>query len=739
MRKLLAILLLIGGGHVCFGQVFPVKPIGEKSMWIGGAASQGSVTAIQTDLSTLGDPANSYVELNGVKMPFMGFDAGNLLPTYGVLPDVYFDAESWVADSGVNSFRNPAISYYPPLTNWYNIADGTPTNLNIKFFSGTDALQQAEIETKASTNETAQLQSQINSLGIFAVENYLSTNIVNFGYAPTNASRVMCTTQSAGATNFIVTYAATGTYGYVALCTNTTFYTNVAGTATLIDWSSENASGSLTEKFELYAFEKGTTNAVEIGDVAIPQLVPSGTTPTMRTFSIPYMAYGNTNGYYLGIRVKLTANTSGATNKIQWVGGGYNTHIQYSQPSTILTDQFANKDGSNITDPAEFRTAIGADVRPIDRLLVVGDSISATNTGTAYGYPGKTWSELIGKAFPSITISNIAVGGNTIPMQSDALAAVTNFTSSNTYDVATMLIGVNDQAPTNSHSPSLVYSNYVNLIGLAKSNGFDQVCVISMYGFQGSYATNLAYINTLMKGYCYSNQIAWCDAALALNQNNSPNVNTNYTVGGSGGDQHLNEAGARVLASVVLKSVLNGFAPLQAEFNALDADRLYMPITGISRTEELSIRTFSGGSFAAPPILAGTGGGTSYRYDSTGDYQVLAVPPWTTNIIVWGHFGYDGNDTNGVRLNAVYSGIIDTGNKYAVSVIYNQSLSATNGNAGIGTNLVFPISFAIPSTYHTNSCIMVLTTSTPTNNGLNTFCTNYFFTPSVQAQIKIGK
>jgi hypothetical protein len=358
MKKFLCFLLL--GITRCAYPAEITAPSGATSSQITPITN--SITAIQTDISTLGDVPNSYVVVNTNRASYTG--VYNERATYGFVDyegSIFFDGCWTVAEDAYSRVcTNSSLSKIVPTTEWYDASTGLATNLNIKFFSGTDALQQAEIETKASTNETAQLQSQINSLGIFAVENYLSTNIVNFGYAPTNASRVMCTAQSAGATNFIVTYAATGTYGYVALCTNTTFYTNVAGTATLIDWSSENASGSLTEKFELYAFEKGTTNAVEIGDVAIPQLVPSGATPTMRTFSIPYTAYGNTNGYYFGVRAKLTANTGGALNKTQWVGDGYNTHIQYSQPSTILTEQFANKDGSNITDPAAFGMAIGA-------------------------------------------------------------------------------------------------------------------------------------------------------------------------------------------------------------------------------------------------------------------------------------------------------------------------------------------------------------------------------------------
>jgi len=419
MRKLYSFILIVAG---CYALQVPAQDVGleAKSIPAGNIPvsirpgllgdSGASAAGIQTDLTTLGDVMNSYVVVNNsVKCIFnsIGIDGRASYRGLGVDYDyvVTYD-DGWVIDDFESGYRstNPSSSMLVPTDGWI-IG-------NIRFVSGTDALQQAQIDAIVTTNMTLVndlgtsttnamsqnavttnlnlkldatavvqttgtntdkvisqdantvilngLQTQINSLGIFAVENYLSTNMVNFGYAPTNASYEMCTALTTGATSFIVSYDATGTYGYVAMCTNVLYYTNVAGAATMIDWSSENGAGSLTEKFELYAFEKGTTNAVEIGDVAVPQLVPAGATPTMRTFSIPYIAYGNTNGYYLGLRCKLTANTSGALSKTQWVGDGYNTHIQYSQPSTILTEQFAKTDGSNITEPDVFRTAIGA-------------------------------------------------------------------------------------------------------------------------------------------------------------------------------------------------------------------------------------------------------------------------------------------------------------------------------------------------------------------------------------------
>jgi hypothetical protein len=356
---------------------------------------------------------------------------------------IYFQGSywEWYGETGPTK-ANLSQSYLPPLTNWVTIVAGVPTTnattLDISFVPGKDnrtvygvtvtdgaangattnngvvaitiatnvpsaefasyvrngdgdfspndfvkATQVVQttgtntnwvISQAANTTILEGLQTQINNAGLFAIELYLSSNKIDAGYSPTNMSYEMCTSQTAGATNFVVTYAATGTYGYVALCTNTIYYTNTAGTATLIDWSSENSAGTLTEKFEMYAFVVGTTNEIE------------------RIFSIPYIAYGNTNGYYFGVRCKSTANTSGLLTKTQWLGDGYNTHVQFSQPSSIFTDLFVAK-----TDIVQ--TLSGDESNKVPSVAAVNDSLdlkagttnavlswTAVNSGTNYVY-----------------------------------------------------------------------------------------------------------------------------------------------------------------------------------------------------------------------------------------------------------------------------------------------------------------------------------------------------------------
>jgi hypothetical protein len=215
-----------------------------------------------------------------------------------------------------------------------------------------------EVETEARVDADDDLRQIITSGQALSYEFYISTNKYAsgaFGYTPTNAQYTFCSAQSPTASSFTYTYTATNTYGYVAFCTNQVFYTNGAGTAFFYDYASENGSGDIAEKVELYAFEVGTTNSIEIGDVAIPLNVTSGTTPVMRLFNIPYIAYSNTNGYYLGIKKKCTAKGSGST-VTQWAGAGYNTHLDLALPSSVLADFYVAKSAITQTVTSDTNT-----------------------------------------------------------------------------------------------------------------------------------------------------------------------------------------------------------------------------------------------------------------------------------------------------------------------------------------------------------------------------------------------
>ena len=212
-----------------------------------------------------------------------------------------------------------------------------------------DSSVAAEAEDRVDADDA--LREIILSGQAISYEYYLSTNSLvgqGFSYSPTNAQYENCSLQSTNVGSFEYTYAATGTYGYVAFCTNQVFYTNAEGTAYAYDYASENVAGDIYEKLELYAFIVGSTNEIEVGDVAIPLQVTAGSTPVMRTFNIPYQAYSNTNGYYFGIKKKCTSKGAGST-VTQWVGAGYNTHVDLSLPSSVLADFYVAIDGGVIT------------------------------------------------------------------------------------------------------------------------------------------------------------------------------------------------------------------------------------------------------------------------------------------------------------------------------------------------------------------------------------------------------
>jgi hypothetical protein len=310
-----------------FGDVFFTKPIGDKATFIDGVAASADVTAqLATKLNT-----NAVVQTNGT--------------------------------STTDVMSQNAV---------------------------TEAIG---VETEARIDADDTLRQIITSGQALSYEFYISTNRYTageFGYTPTNAQYGFCSAQTTNVSSFTYTYTATNTYGYVAFCTNQVFYTNALGTAYFYDYASENAAGDITEKVELYAFEVGTTNSIEIGDVAVPLNVTAGTTPVMRLFNIPYIAYSNTNGYYFGIKKKCTAKGAGST-VTQWAGDGYNTHLDLALPSSVLADFYVAKSAITQTVTSDTNT-VPSNKAVEDALALKAGTTNAvlnwtaTSGGTNYVY-----------------------------------------------------------------------------------------------------------------------------------------------------------------------------------------------------------------------------------------------------------------------------------------------------------------------------------------------------------------
>lgn len=226
---------------------------------------------------------------------------------------------------------------------------------NIANTTYVDSAVNAEAEIRADQDD--EIRQVLAGVQASAFEFYLSTNKYTagaFSYTPTNAQYGFCQQQTTNVVSFNFTYSATNTYGFVAFCTNAVYTEIPNGTAEFIDYANETVAGEITEKVELYAFITDG-GQIEIGEDTLPQAVP--TSPGMRTFSIPYRAYSNSLGFYIGIKKKCITKGAGST-VIQNVGDGYNTHLHLALPSTILADQFVKRSGENV-EPG-FLTTIGA-------------------------------------------------------------------------------------------------------------------------------------------------------------------------------------------------------------------------------------------------------------------------------------------------------------------------------------------------------------------------------------------
>lgn len=157
----------------CFGDTFYTKQLGENLTEIDGVATKASITtqgssiaSLNGDIQTLADVTNSYVVVDGVIVPFK--EVYNGAAKYSISGEegaktFFYNTEfsSWLYATGVYGTVLTATNYSPqsiiPLTGWYTTS-GVAANLNIQFFSGTDAQQQAQIDAGISvyTNQVEQ-------------------------------------------------------------------------------------------------------------------------------------------------------------------------------------------------------------------------------------------------------------------------------------------------------------------------------------------------------------------------------------------------------------------------------------------------------------------------------------------------------------------------------------------------------------------------------------------------------
>lgn len=118
------------------------------------ASLNQSITNLSGDIQTLEDVTNSYVIVDGNKFSF--YSMVNSRPAYLGPNDSFlsYSDDAWRLGRPFKQ-TNASGSFLPPLTGW--LIDGVESGLDVQFFSGTDAQQQAQIDEilTAPTNRTS--------------------------------------------------------------------------------------------------------------------------------------------------------------------------------------------------------------------------------------------------------------------------------------------------------------------------------------------------------------------------------------------------------------------------------------------------------------------------------------------------------------------------------------------------------------------------------------------------------
>ena len=142
--------------------------MGDSGVAAANLNTSGNVAQVAADLGlattnvtgniyTLSDVTNSYL-LNVGTFIYTFSYMTNSRPAYnGDVYRVYYDSTKWIHNrTGTgNSRTNASSSFLPPVSGWCYTSDGTPVDpedLSLQFFSGVDAKQQAQIDSKVSTN-----------------------------------------------------------------------------------------------------------------------------------------------------------------------------------------------------------------------------------------------------------------------------------------------------------------------------------------------------------------------------------------------------------------------------------------------------------------------------------------------------------------------------------------------------------------------------------------------------------
>ena len=280
-------------------------------------AIQTDLTAIQTDLQTLGDVTNSYITVDGNVIAYHA--TSNSSPWYTTGDYALFKTISgWRLSTNrtPNSvLTNSSASYYPPMDGWYHASTGLATNLNIKFFSGTDALQQAQIDNMIPAYGEIYIHDGTATTNIATTSNYFRIA----GFTNGISSNVTCTSSA------LVVQVA-GTY-------------KIAGQLSFL--------GQQEKSYEVAVFINGIEQA--IGEAQI------GTAATVVPMSC---SFGGVLKLAVGDMISMRVQSTG-TGNITPTQASLSA-VRISPVSTVDGVNYALKDGSNITNPAAFRTAIGA-------------------------------------------------------------------------------------------------------------------------------------------------------------------------------------------------------------------------------------------------------------------------------------------------------------------------------------------------------------------------------------------
>lgn len=195
-----------------------------------------------------------------------------------------------------------------------------------------------------------------------------------------------------------------------------------------------------------------------------------------------------------------------------------------------------------------------ADVQSgIDNIVIYGDSNTEGSSDPTH-VPNVLYADYLAKFFPYASVTNTGISGWKI---ADVLATLPNYDSiptTNTYDVATILIGINDIS-AGTPIPT-IRSAFSNLIFEVVAQGWDKVVVVNYYAWD-VYASGVRSMNQGTFRACaeYSN-VVYIDLDSLTVDPTDGKLHQDFYWGD--GNQHINQAGHFLVGDQIKGAMASG-------------------------------------------------------------------------------------------------------------------------------------------------------------------------------------